>query len=164
MSLLVRPLIRLTRTKEVRAGQVLILCQLLENGEVKHNLHVVSGQPHHYQIFRHAKDPKSVPVSMEPIPQGWYTTLRPFWAQEELGVPIYNAGIGKWFCPILPRQIMKRSEFGFHKDYNRSVSPGSAGCPVHIYDDHEEIFLDWINRAPDQGVSTEVQWETPWPS
>jgi len=101
------------------------------DGKVLDSLEVVSGQPEH-QHFRVPEDPASVPGCLEPIPQGHYNIEDIDWAGGKDNYtaehPHPNNGIGPVFVPLTPTQTDDRGEFGFHMDWNRSNSPGSAGC------------------------------------
>lgn len=154
-----KPMIRITRLDPPKysRGLVLLRYELIENGKTVHNINGVSGQPG-CQNFRKANDPLSRPGNMEPIPQGWYWSEPIVTAREELGVPIYNNGIGEWFGPLTPKVSMARGEFGFHMDYNHDSSPGTAGCPGIPFQDHGIIFRNWRQKFPKSRISVEVQW------
>lgn len=157
----IKPMVRLSLLKpeKYEKGLRMLLLELIEGGQTVHRLNSYSGQPG-CQYFRRYKDPGSWAGNLEPIPQGWYDLERAVWAREEIGQEIYNNGIGKWCIPIRVRdRPIVRNEFLIHRDYNKPTSPGSAGCPCILYDDHEKIILDWRKKwSKSPLIPFEVQW------
>lgn len=78
------------------------------------------------QDFRIAGN--NIPGSMEPLPQGDYTVFDMQWAEFNSWSQSLGAGIGPVFVPIVCSAEKRRGEFGIHMDYNRAISPGTAGC------------------------------------
>lgn len=142
----------LKRTGKRRANGLEILA-LEFSGE---RFECVSGQPN-AQYFRKPGDPRSVPASMEPIPEGRYRIGDIEWAG---GRDNYAASWGPGLGPVwvaLPATFADdRSAFGIHLDSNAVTSPGSAGCVV-IPNESELKRLVAALRKHDPKV-LEVTW------
>lgn len=152
---------RLTRTNASAYDglEQLLLEFVSPQGRVLNSIDVVSGAPGH-QEFRLPDDSLSFPGNLEPIPQARYTIGDIQWAG---GKDNYAAehvhptnGIGPVFVPLIKTQNDDRDAFGLHIDWNRSTSPGSAGCVcpgtkkdleelvrlLRLYDPRD-LFVDW---------------------
>ena len=112
-------------------------------GNILDWLDVISGAPG-YQSFRVPEDPASFPGSLQPIPQARYTISDIMWAGGKDNYVTEHAhptnGIGPVFVPLIKTQNDDRDAFGFHMDWNKSDSPGSAGCVcVNTLDDLKKL-------------------------
>ena len=127
------------------------------DGKVLDSLEVISGTPGN-QHFRVPEDLASFPECLEPIPQGHYKIEDIDWAggKDNYTTEHENPGIGPVFVPLTSLQTDDRGEFGFHMDWNRGESPGSAGCVCtgDIEDlkklvgllrryDPRDLYVDW---------------------
>lgn len=152
---------RLTRTGTTayEGLEKLLLEFVNPQGRVLAELDVVSGAPGK-QNFRVPDDPLSFSANLEPIPQARYTIgdiefagSRDDYITEHFA---QTNGIGPVWVPIIKTQPDDRDNFGFHMDWNRSGSPGSAGCVcpgslselkelvrlLRLYDPRD-LFVDW---------------------
>jgi len=152
---------RLTRTGTTAyAGLEKLLLEFVDpKGRVLAKLDVISGAPG-AQKFRVPGDPLSFPGSFEPIPQARYTIGDIDFAggkDNYTDVHFHETnGIGPVWVPIIKTRFDDRDKFGFHMDWNRSGSPGSAGCIcvgtrpeletlvalLRRYDPRD-LFVDW---------------------
>lgn len=67
------------------------------------------------------------PGSCRPIPEGVYTVGDPVWERADECDP----AIGPDWIPLAPTtEISGRDGFLIHRDWNYTVSPGTAGCPA----------------------------------
>lgn len=130
---------------DMYGAEILKLTRYL-NGVESGSIPCRSGGPSK-QRFRTANDPKAIPMSAEPLPEGLYNVEAPLWAgvagdwTKSLG-----PGLGPWQCYLAPQQTMVggRGDFLFHLDSNRSTgSPGSLGCIVFVDQADAQKFLDW---------------------
>ncbi len=148
-----------TRTQAYEGLEKLSLEFVDPDGQVLDSLEVISGTPGN-QHFRVPEDLASFPGCLEPIPQGHYKIEDIDWAGGKDNYtaehPADNNGIGPVFVPLTPTQTDDRSDFGFHMDWNRSISAGSAGCVCtgNIQDlkklvgllrryDPRDLYVDW---------------------
>lgn len=152
---------RLTRTGTTAyAGLEKLLLEFVNpKGRVLAKLDVVSGAPGR-QNFRDPDDPLSFPENLEPIPQARYTIGDiEFAGTKDDYVTVHSHptnGIGPVWIPIIKTRFDDRGAFGFHMDWNRTGSPGSAGCVcpgteadlkelvrlLRLYDPRD-LFVDW---------------------
>ncbi len=152
---------RLTRTGTTAyAGLEKLLLEFIDpKGRVLAKLDTISGAPG-AQEFRVPDDPLSFPGSFEPIPQGRYTIGDIDFAGGKDNYTVVHPhetnGIGPVWVPIIKTRFDDRDKFGFHMDWNRSSSPGSAGCIcvgtepelktlvalLRRYDPRD-LFIDW---------------------
>lgn len=152
---------RLTRTgTPAYDGLEKLLLEFVNpKGRVLANLDVVSGAPG-AQSFRAPDDPLSFPKNLEPIPQARYTIADiEFAGNRDDYVTVHyhpTNGIGPVWVPIIKTRYDDRDAFGFHMDWNRGGSPGSAGCVcpgtlddlkqlvrlLRLYDPRD-LFVDW---------------------
>lgn len=118
----------------------------------------VSGQ-NYAQTFRKSKE--SYAGSMEPAPElkKGYTIHNIQWANgtDNFNGAVHSAGLGPWIVWLeQDPSDCRRSEICFHQDWNRSSSPGSAGCicTTSTADsktlisllrsaDPKKLFVDW---------------------
>jgi lysozyme len=139
---------KLTRTRQpAYAG--LEWCKLSfidPQGQVVDSLKVISGAPGHQQF---SLPGDTEPGSLEPIPQARFSIADIDWADGKDNYngavhPIRGNGLGPVFVALNPQQnLYGRGDFGMHMDWNRSNSPGSAGCvcPTTIDDLKELVRL-----------------------
>ena len=152
---------RLTRTGTTAyAGLEKLLLEFVDpKGRVLAKLDVISGAPG-VQKFRVPEDPLSFPMNFEPIPQARYTIGDIDFAggkDNYKDVHFHETnGIGPVWVPLIKTRPDDRDAFGFHVDWNRSSSPGSAGCVcvgtlddlkklvalLRLYDPRD-LFVDW---------------------
>ncbi len=152
---------RLTRTGTTTyAGLEKLLLEFVDpKGRTLDKLDVISGAPG-AQNFRVPDDPLSFPANFEPLPQARYTIGDIDFAggKDDYVTEHYhpNNGIGPVWVPIIKTRYDDRDNFGFHMDWNRSSSPGSAGCVcvgtlsdlkklvalLRLYDPRD-LFVDW---------------------
>jgi len=152
---------RLTRTGTTAyAGLEKLLLEFVDpKGRVLAKLDVISGAPG-AQEFRSPEDPLSFPMNLEPIPQARYTIGDIDFAggkDNYIDVHFHETnGIGPVWVPLIKTRPDDRDNFGFHMDWNRSDSPGSAGCVcvgtepelknlvalLRRYDPRD-LFVDW---------------------
>ncbi|MBD3886275.1 peptidoglycan-binding protein [Phormidium tenue FACHB-886] len=152
---------RLTRTGTTAyAGLEKLLLEFVDpKGRVLAKLDAISGAPG-AQKFRVPDDPLSFPGSFEPIPQARYTIGNIDFAGGKDNYTVVHPhetnGIGPVWVPIIKTRFDDRDKFGFHMDWNRSSSPGSAGCVcvgtepelenlvalLRRYDPRD-LFVDW---------------------
>jgi GH24 family phage-related lysozyme (muramidase) len=152
---------RLTRTLKTDSdGLVQLLLEFVSSqGKVLDSLDVISGAPGR-QKFRVPEDPASFPGNLEPIPQAHYTIADIMWAGGKDNYTVAHThptnGIGPVFVPLIKTQKDDRDAFGFHVDWNKASSPGSAGCVcvntetdlkklvalLRLYDPRD-LFVDW---------------------
>lgn len=152
---------RLTRTGTTAyAGLEKLLLEFIDpKGRVLAELNAISGAPGS-QEFRVPDDPLSFPGSFEPIPQARYTIGDIDFAGGKDNYTVVHPhetnGIGPVWVPIIKTRFDDRDNFGFHMDWNRSDSPGSAGCVCvgtepELKDlvallrryDPRDLFVDW---------------------
>ena len=99
-------------------------------------------------------------MNFEPIPQARYTIGDIDFAggkDNYKDVHFHETnGIGPVWVPLIKTRPDDRDAFGFHVDWNRSSSPGSAGCVcvgtlddlkklvalLRLYDPRD-LFVDW---------------------
>lgn len=159
-----KPFCRLTRTGtfDSYGCEWLALNFVSPMGTVMDTIQVVSGAPGK-QNFELLED--GIAGSLKPIPQSRYIIADIEWAsgkKDDYGAsfPHETNGIGPVFVPLLRtipvRDREDRDSFGFHIDWNRSGSPGSAGCVcpttldaleklvrlLRLYDPRD-LFVDW---------------------
>ncbi|MBD2234901.1 glycoside hydrolase family protein [Phormidium tenue] len=155
---------RLGRTgRTAYSGLEKLLLEFVDpKGRVLATLDTIAGAPSK-QNFRIPEDPASFPGNLEPIPQARYTIGDIQWAGGKDNYKAEHAhptgGIGPVFVPLIKTQPDDRDAFGFHVDWNRSSSPGSAGCVcvgdmpdlkklislLRLYDPRD-LFVDWEIR------------------
>ncbi len=152
---------RLTRTGTTTYAELekLLLEFIDPKGRVLAKLDVISGAPG-AQEFRVPDDSLSFPGNLEPIPQARYTIGDIDFAGGKDNYTVAHThptnGIGPVWVPLIKTQLDDRDKFGFHMDWNRSGSPGSAGCVcvgteaelrelvalLRRYDPRD-LFVDW---------------------
>jgi len=131
---------RLTRTSDVdNAGLVLLKLDFVTQNGVGDSITVYSGAPGN-QVFLLYTDFRSVPQSLQPIPQNRYTigdiefagstdnyTIN--WTDPSGDIGPKSA-LGPVWVGLTAQRPDDRGDFGFHLDNNRTTnnSPGSAGC------------------------------------
>jgi lysozyme len=131
---------RLTRTSDVdNAGLVLLKLDFVTQNGVGDSITVYSGEPGN-QVFLLYTDFRSVPQSLQPIPQNRYTigdiefaggtdnyTIN--WTDPS-GDTGPKSALGPVWVGLTAQRPDDRGDFGFHLDNNRTTnnSPSSAGC------------------------------------
>lgn len=116
----------------------------------------VSGVPSK-QVFRLAADSKE--GSLEPIPQGSYDVSKPIWAGSKNDFKkVFSEALGPVKCRLSPKQKTKRTNLEIHWDFNRTKSPGTAGC-VGIIDKQDLVkFLSWFDNPETTPHTLVVDW------
>ena len=131
---------RLTRTSDVdNAGLVLLKLDFVTQNGVGDSITVYSGAPGNQEFLLYT-DFRSVPGSLQPIPQSRYTigdiefaggidnfTIN--WTDPSGDIGPKSA-LGPVWVGLTAQRPDDRGDFGFHLDNNRLTnnSPGSAGC------------------------------------
>lgn len=108
-----------------------------------------SGAPSR-QVFK--KGPDSVPMTLEPIPEGkWYVhnIKWPGGRDNYWGHVFSTPGVGPVTVPVdyVEPGTTRRSAIEIHIDWNRDWSPGTAGC-VGIYSIADfQRFVAWLRET-----------------
>jgi hypothetical protein len=106
---------------------------------------MVSGLPGYEPCHPH----RDYAGSCRPIPEGRYTLGDPVTEPVEDCDP----AIGPDWIPLHPEtQISGRDGFLIHRDWNYTVSPGTAGCPAPL----RHADMDLIVAAVERGEFTEI--------
>ncbi len=124
-----KPYIELTKTGRRDGYGLAVLHLTLHHPTIKAAPVEVNSGGAGRQIFRAHNDEEAKPGSMEPIPEGRYVISLPVYRKAGETWP---AGIGDRTMPLTPydRLVGGRGAFEIHPDANRTVAPGSAGCPA----------------------------------
>jgi hypothetical protein len=82
---------------------------------------------------------------MRPAPEGVWD----IGAIDDLGYdPGPSDGFGRYFVPIVQRSAPNnRGDFGMHQDWNRAMSPGSAGCVSPYTTADMAKIITWLKAA-----------------
>ena len=132
----------------------------IHNGDANpiESINVVSGIPTNQNFEKGS--PNNQPGCCQPLPQGDYSVQnRIDWAG---GKGNYDAsfgpGLGPVWVPIEPLFNTQRGNFGFHLDYGRINSPGSAGCIVFTTVADLKRFVCWFDDPDTAPTSLKVDW------
>lgn len=150
------PYMRLTKSDAKFAdGTYKCLLQMFdEQGEVRASWTVCTGQGW-AQVFRKAG--RNVPGSMEPLPQGSYYVHDIDWAGgKDNWNASHGAGLGPVFVPIVCAEEKRRGDFGIHMDFNRTTSPGTAGCLGVIGESDMRDLVTWLRKLDPRELK--VDW------
>jgi lysozyme len=143
--------LKLTKTnKKDESGCFVLKMEYYKDGKLKDFLNVCSGAPGR-QAFRTGT--KSVPKSLEPLPEGKWRIENIKWAggiahkDDYSGKFLFNNGVGPVSTPLsyIGPGSTRRSAIEIHIDWNRrKCSPGTAGC-VGLYTiaDYQR-FVSWL--------------------
>ncbi len=145
----VKSWLRLTRTTtKDTSGCFRLKLDYVFEGAVRDSLFVVSGQPKR-QFFRSGKE--SVRGSYEPLPSGRWRIHDIIWAgaRDVYDKRVHKEGIGPAKIPLeyIPKNGTRRDLIQIHIDWNRSTSPGTAGCVgVHSIADFKRL-VGWLRES-----------------
>jgi hypothetical protein len=139
-------------------GLELLKTTVYKEGKSIGSVSMVSGQAY-AQTFRKGKE--TYAGSMEPAPElrEGYKIHDIQWSggKDNYSGSVHSSGLGPWLVWLEEdRSDCRRSEICFHQDWNRSYSPGSAGClcTTCLEDskkliallrqaDPKKLFVDW---------------------
>lgn len=150
--------LRLSKTdRKDRTGCVVLKLEYFKAGNSAGSIEACSGQPTK-QNFR--TGPKSQSGSMEPIPEGRWSLHKIEWAggKDNYSGKVWNGGLGpaKIRLDYEEPGTTRRSAIEIHIDWNRSKSPGTAGCIGLLSVADFKTLAGWIESgAPD---SLLVDW------
>lgn len=117
-----------TSQKDIK-GFFKLKLEYFKDGQSKDFIQVISGLPNR-QFFRKGKD--SIPLSYEPLPEGkWAIHNIEFKAGKDVyDDKIWSGAIGpaKIRLDYVPPNGTRRSAIEIHLDWNKTNSPGTAGC------------------------------------
>lgn len=150
------PYMKLTKSDAKFAdGTYKCLLQMFdEQGEVRASWTVCTGQGW-AQVFRKAG--RNVPGSMEPLPQGSYYVHDIDWAGgKDNWNASHGAGIGPVFISVVCAEEKRRGDFGIHMDFNRTTSPGTAGCLGVIGESDMRDLVTWLRKLDPRELK--VDW------
>jgi hypothetical protein len=82
--------------------------------------------------------------SFRPIPEGIYTLGEPVTEPVE----DCDTAIGPDWIPLHPESdVSGRDGFLIHRDWNYTVSPGTAGCPSPLHHADMDVILKAVDRG-----------------
>jgi lysozyme len=150
--------LRLTKTDQRdQEGLCILILDYIKNGAVSGSLKVCSGAAT-AQRFRTGANSRA--GSMEPLPEGrWHINDIAWCAGKDVyGPAIFSSGLGPVSTPLdyVGPASTERGAIEIHIDWNKSGSPGTAGC-VGINDpagykrlvvwlrdpDTKDLYVDW---------------------
>ncbi len=144
-----RTYLKLIRTNS-RDGDGLCVLKLsyVKDGVIRDSLRVCSGAPS-VQRFRTGSSSRS--GSMEPLPEGRWRIHDIVWCagKDDYGSAVFQSGIGPVTIPIdyLGPGTTDRRAIEIHIDWNKSGSPGTAGCiGVHTVSDYKRL-VGWLRET-----------------
>ncbi len=152
--------LRLTKTSQnAYDGLCLLNLKLCDGDQVIDSIGCVSGSPG-CQLFLKPQDSRSVPGSLQPIPQGTYSVGIVEWAAGSNNWKgSWGDGLGPVWIAIDPTFTDDRSSYGFHMDSNIEYSPGSAGCIVFDRQEKMMKLLTWLKDPRIRPQRLYVDWE-----
>lgn len=135
-----KPIVRTTRTgRKDSNGLDILQVDLVKGGVVVDTLFATSGQARN-QTFEVAGKNTQKSGSMAPIPEGVYKLGTP-----EVTGGSFGSGLGNTWVSIDGNEALSgRSAFGFHRDANIDVAPGSAGCIVFTNQKDIDKLAGWV--------------------
>ncbi len=148
--------LKLTKTNaKDRGGCFVLNLEYFKDGKLKDSLKVCSGAPSR-QAFR--TGPKSVPKSLEPLPEGKWQIEDIKWAggkDNYLGktFPVGGNGVGPVSTPLTYQgpNSTDRSAIEIHIDWNRGKdsqgAPGTAGCIGISNIEEYKRFVTWLRET-----------------
>lgn len=103
-------------------------------------IEMVSGLPGYDPCHPH----RDYPGSCRPIPEGRYTLGNPVTEP----VADCHPAIGPDWIPLHPKSdVSGRDGFLIHRDWNYTVSPGTAGCPAPLRHSDMDVILAAVDRG-----------------
>jgi len=120
----------------------IFLLQLVNDGKVIDQLHVISGSPKAQK--NKLLDPKAdYSGSGNPIPEGIYKVGKVI----RMSAPERGVGYVKVPLDVLPEfRVNNRSEFLCHPDFNRQIAIGSLGCIVTYSEKDMDRIVSWCEQ------------------
>lgn len=147
--------LKLTKTNQKdEFGCFVLKMEYYKDGKVKDSLNVCSGAPGR-QAFK--TGPKSVPKSLEPLPEGKWRIENIKWAGGKEHKDDYSGkylfpdhGVGPVSTPLTYKEpnSTRRSAIEIHIDWNRRKGfPGTAACVgVYTIADYQR-FVNWLRET-----------------
>ncbi|HEY0462090.1 MAG TPA: peptidoglycan-binding protein [Pyrinomonadaceae bacterium] len=122
--------------------------QYFKDGQAIDSLSVVSGSSRH-QFFRTGKD--SQRGSFEPLPEGKWRLSNIQWAggKDNYSGRVWDSGLGpaKIFLDYVEPGTTRRGNIEIHIDWNKSTSPGTAGCiGINSISDFKKL-VTWVRET-----------------
>jgi lysozyme len=138
--------LKLTKTSvKDPSGCFKLKLEYFKNGQSNDFIEACSGQPTR-QFFR--KGVNSVAGSFEPLPEGKWRINDIVWAggKDNYNGTVFDSGLGPVSVPLdyVSPDTTARTAIEIHIDWNRSTTPGTAGC-VGLYSISDyKRFVSWL--------------------